>query len=93
VLNTNPRQRYAIDDIKCHPWFNILKPSLSQGFIVGKTEFPIEENILTLLKAYNINSEELMIALSNNRHTHATTSYYLLHKKTSKSIKSNSKII
>lgn len=81
VLNTNPRNRYTLEDIKLHPWFNILKPNPTDGYIVGKSEFPIDEDIVDCLQEYNFDKEELMKALRENKHNHATTSYYLLLKK------------
>jgi 5'-AMP-activated protein kinase catalytic alpha subunit len=81
ILNTNPRNRYTLDDIKSHPWFNILKPTINEGYLVGKTEFPIDEDIVECLEEYKFDKEELMKAIKENKHNHATTSYYLMLKK------------
>jgi len=43
ILNTNPRKRLSIEDIKSHPWFNMIKPSLSEGYSFTNSEFLIEE--------------------------------------------------
>lgn len=85
ILNTNPRQRYGLEDIKTHPWFNMLKPQLSEGYLIGINEFPIDFDILSYLKDLNIEKEELLLALRKNKHNHATTSYYLLLKKAEQS--------
>lgn len=81
ILNTNPKKRFTLEDIKSHPWYNIVKPELSTGYLVGINEFPINNGILDLLEEYNFEKESLLQALKDNKHNHATTSYYLLLKK------------
>lgn len=46
ILNTNPRKRYSIEDIKTHPWFHITKPDPQKGFIVGESDIPIDMDIV-----------------------------------------------
>ena len=92
ILNTNPRKRFSLEDIKSHPWFNILKSSPSDGFFVGRSEFPIDEDIVDCLQEYNFNKEELLKSLRENKHNHATTSYYLLLKKVEQCRKNSSKV-
>lgn len=48
---------------------------------MGKAEAPIDEDIVECLEEYNFKKEDLLIALKANKHTLATTSYYLLLKK------------
>jgi len=91
ILNTNPRHRYGLEDIKSHPWFNTLKPTLNTGYIFGSNEFPIDCDILTLMEDYDFKKEDLYKALTQNRHNHATTSYYLMQRKTIQSIPNSSK--
>lgn len=78
ILNTNPRKRYTLEDIKSDPWFNILKVDLSDGYLIGINEFPIQWEILDMMVDYNIDKDVLLQALKDNKHNHATTSYYLL---------------
>lgn len=82
ILNTNPRQRYTIDDIKSHPWFNQLKPNISEGYLIGVNDIPIDHDIIKSLEEYDFDKEEMINNLKQNRHNHATTAYYLLLKKT-----------
>lgn len=35
ILTVDPEKRYKLHQIKKHPWFNIIKPEFSEGFIVG----------------------------------------------------------
>jgi len=58
-----------------------VKPELSTGYLVGINEFSINNGILDLLEEYNFEKESLLQALKDNKHNHATTSYYLLLKK------------
>lgn len=54
---------------------------MSTGYLVGVNEFPIESEILDMMEQYNFDKDTLLQALKNNKHNHATTSYYLLLKK------------
>ncbi len=37
ILNTNPGERYTIEQIKSHPWFNLVAPNCSTGIMIGYT--------------------------------------------------------
>ncbi|CAI2383582.1 unnamed protein product [Moneuplotes crassus] len=93
ILNTNPRKRYDLSLIKEHPWFNLLKPNPSSGILMGKAEAPIDEDIVECLEEYNFEKDELLEALKANKHTLATTSYYLLLKKMERCRKNSSKSV
>lgn len=88
ILNTNPRQRYRIEDIRNHPWFNLLKPTLNEGYLIGVDELPIEQDVVALMDEYGIDKTELLTSLQQNRHNHSTTTYYLRLKKIHESLKS-----
>ena len=59
----------------------MLKADISDGYLVGVNEFPIKTEILEMMNDYNIDKELLLQALQDNKHNHATTSYYLLLNK------------
>ena len=67
--------------LNSHPWFNMIKPEMSTGYLVGINEFPINTEIFKIMEQYNFNKDVLLQALKDNKHNHATTSYYLLLKK------------
>jgi len=90
ILNTNPKKRFGLQYIKDHPWFNILKSSPCDGYLIGKTEFPIDEDIVDCLQEYNFEKQNLLDSLKQNKHNLATTSYYLLLKKVEKCRKNSS---
>ena len=82
MLNTDPEKRYKIEDIKKHPWFNLVKcDEHSKGTIVGIDPMPIDPNILNSLATYDINVEYAKKCLEANKHNHITATYYLLLKK------------
>ena len=59
ILNTNPRQRYTLKDIKTHPWFHIVKSELQPGYIVENDEIPIDTDIVESLQDYDFSKDEL----------------------------------
>ena len=84
ILNVNPDQRYTIDQIKNHPWFNIINPKLtmSEGLLLNVFIVPIDENIIDeMVNKLKFNGEEVRANLIANNHNHTTTTYYLLLKK------------
>ncbi len=47
ILNTDPEKRYTIDQIRKHPWFNIVPcESNFKGIQVGVDPVPIDSSIL-----------------------------------------------
>ena len=76
VLNTNPEERYSIEQIKQHPW-TLISNNRSLPIIDRK----IEEKILELLPNYGIDSENAKKHLEMKKHNHITATYFLLAKK------------
>ena len=84
ILNVNPEKRYTIDQIKNHPWFNIINPkiNMSEGLLLNVYIVPIDESIIEeMVKKLKFNEEEVRANLITNNHNHTTTTYYLLLKK------------
>lgn len=82
ILNTNPRKRYTIEEIKDHPWFHLVKPEMQPGYLMGEDDVPIDQDIVEACEGYDIKKDVLIQNLKENKHDHNTTSYYLLLKKT-----------
>ena len=84
VLNINPDKRYNIEQIKNHPWFNIINPkiNMSEGLLLHTYIVPIDESIINeMVYKLKFNEEEVRANLIANNHNHTTTTYYLLLKK------------
>ena len=84
ILNVNPEKRYTIEQIKNHPWFNIINPriNMSEGLLLNVYIVPIDESILEeMVNKLKFNEEEVRANLITNNHNHTTTTYYLLLKK------------
>ena len=84
ILNVNPNQRYTIEQIKNHPWFNIINPkiNMSVGLLLNVYIVPIDEKILEeMVNELKFNEAEVRANLIANNHNHTTTTYYLLLQK------------
>ena len=84
ILNVEPDKRYNIEQIKAHPWFNIINPKIymSEGLLINTHIVPIDEEIIEKMSnEYEFNSIEVRVNLLANKHNHMTTTYYLLLKK------------
>ena len=82
ILNIDPRKRYNLNQIKNHPWFNLInqKNNICEGLNLNLFIIPIDEDIVDKMEELNYQREEVKICLLNNRHNHITTTYYLLLK-------------
>lgn len=59
ILQPDPLQRYTIEDIRAHPWYNKVVPIEKHGVIVGKDIIQVNPNILDILvRDYNIDAEK-----------------------------------
>ena len=82
ILNTDPEKRFKIEDIRGHPWFNLVKCEENfRGTIVGIDPVPLDPVILESLNEYQIDVEYARKCLEANKHNHITATYYLLLKK------------
>ena len=84
ILNVNPDKRYTIEQIKNHPWFNIINPkiNMSEGLLLHVYIVPIDDKIIEeMVNNLKFNEEEVRANLIANNHNHTTTTYYLLLEK------------
>ena len=83
ILETNPRKRITVPEIKKHPWFNIIDSSknVHNGIDTKVNVIPIDEEIVSKMESYEYNKEEVRANVLMNEHNHITTTYYLLLKK------------
>lgn len=85
VLNTDPKKRYTIQDIRKHEWFlkYHLKEPPKAGIYLGYNQVPVDEEVMEMMKQFDIDPEYAK-KLLNCKHNHITTCYYLLMKKLNK---------
>lgn len=79
ILSTNPDNRYTIDMIRNHPWYqryslkNVKKPE--------NCEFVLNEEIISQMETLGLSQEMTRDSLAKNKHNKYTSTYHLLLKK------------
>ena len=81
ILKIDLNERYDLDQIKSHPWFNLNKPNLRPGIITGYHKIPIDLRILNQIEDYGYNKQKCKINLENNKYDSITSVYYLCLRK------------
>jgi len=81
VLKQDPLERYDLEQIKEHPWFNIMKPNFCPGLIVGYHNIPLDEAILCKIEEYGYDKEKTRQAIQNNKFDTMTAIYNLCLRK------------
>lgn len=79
ILTTDANARITIDEIRNHPWYNIIRLDREpDGIIIGVNQVPIDVEILKELEYFNIDINHAKLCVEANKHNHLTTTYYLL---------------
>ena len=84
ILNIEPKNRFNIEQIKTHPWFNLTNPkiNMSEGLLIDKYIIPFDEEIIReMVERYYFNEQIVKINLIINKHNHITATYYLMLQK------------
>ena len=91
LLNTNPKKRINIIQIKKHPWvkfygnglYNNGEPIFNVGLNIDQYIIPIDEEIVEQMeKKFNLSKIKIRIDILSNKSNDCTTLYYLiLHQK------------
>lgn len=82
VLNTDPKKRATIREIREHAWYSLVKPpEYDEGIMIGYKQVPMDYGIVSELSEYNIDPDYAKKCIEANRHNDITTTYYLLIKK------------
>lgn len=82
VLTVDPEKRYKIVDIKAHPWFGLVNPpKFFEGLMMNYHIMPIEEKIIEKMIELDFKPEEVRLSILANKHSHISTTYYLLLKR------------
>ena len=77
ILKINPDERFTIDKIKKHPWFNMIMPHLTNGLSINSIKIPVDDNILEMVKNSGFNPDECKELLLVNKFCSLTSIYYL----------------
>ena len=85
ILVTDPSHRIGIYQIKNHPWFNLLNPTLNinEGLLINQIVIPLDENVINeMVKKFGFeNKEEIRASVLSNRHNDIATIYYLIMRR------------
>ena len=81
LLDINPNTRYNLEQIKQHPWLNLVPHNSRPGILIGYHRIPIDSKILTQCELYGYKKEEVIDSVKNNRYNKNSAVYYILLKK------------
>ena len=83
ILEVDPKKRLNFEEIKQHPWFNIIdkKYMMYKGIDIDADIIPIDEDIVEQMEKMGINKVEIRYNILKNYHNKITTIYNLLLKK------------
>ena len=83
ILEIEPKKRLNFEEIKKHPWFNIIDKNLfmHKGININEDIVPIDEEIIKNMEKAGFNKMEVRYSLIKNFHNKVTTVYDLLLKK------------
>ena len=74
ILNTNPDQRYTLEEIRAHPWYRQVRDKRTttttvNGLFPGQEKMPINEQIYTqMMTEHKFDPEYSIKCIEANRH-------------------------
>ena len=79
ILEVNPKKRIKINEIKEHPWFNMVNRifNIHDGIDLTKIVIPIDEDIVEIMNNIGFNKMQVRDNILRNYHNNITTTYYL----------------
>ena len=80
MLKINPLERYSFDEIKAHPWFNIITPKLRPGIIYGVHKIPIDKKILMKVAKFGYDIKKCEESVIESKYDSLSAIYYLILK-------------
>jgi len=82
IMDIDPLTRYDLDQIKQHPWYNLVTPpKCYPGLIIGYHKIPIDERILKVCEAYGFNKDEVEKSVKENKYDNKSSIYYIILSK------------
>ena len=82
ILEVDPKKRIKFEEIKAHPWFNLIDKNIlvHKGININEDIIPIDEEIIQKMEKIGFNKMEVRFNLLKNFHNKVTTVYDLLLK-------------
>jgi 5'-AMP-activated protein kinase catalytic alpha subunit len=82
LLDINPLTRYDLEQIKQHPWFNIVKPyKYIPGVIEGYHRIPIDRKIVEECEKYGYDKEKVIESVEKSKYNRNSSVYYIILSK------------
>ena len=83
LLKVNPNERIKLNEIKKHPWFNLIniKKNFFSGIDTNKIIMPIDEEIIKEMTLLGIEPNLVIDNILRNYYNNITTTYNLLLQK------------
>jgi 5'-AMP-activated protein kinase catalytic alpha subunit len=83
IIEVDPKKRLNFEEIKAHPWFNIIDKNelMHKGIDTNEDIIPIDEEIVHDMEKLGFNKMELRFNLLKNFHNKITAVYDLFLKK------------
>ena len=82
ILVVDPAKRFTVQNIRAHPWYNLVEPQEKLGTLIGKSEIPVDDVILDkVCNEYQVSTEQLRLELKRNKFNSSTTIYYMFLKR------------
>ena len=85
LLDINPITRYDIDQIKMHPWYNMVSSENNRpGLIIGYHKIPVDERIVNICNSYGYDANKVRESVINNNYDNNSSIYYIVLNKMKK---------
>ena len=85
ILDIDPLTRYDLEQIKKHPWYNIVSPKKAlPGIIIGYHKIPIDDRILNVCEAYGFEKNAVKQSVMENKYDNKSSIYYIILNKMKK---------
>ena len=83
LLKVNPQERIKLNEIKNHPWFNLINKNKNyyKGIDNSKIIMPIDEDIIKEMTKFGIDKSIIINNILKNDFNNITTTYNLLLQK------------
>ena len=82
LLDINPLTRYDLEQIKQHPWFNIVKQyKYIPGVIEGYHRIPIDMKIVEACEEYGYDKDKVIESVEKCKYNRNSSVYYILLSK------------
>ena len=83
IIEIDPKKRINFEQIKAHPWFNLIDKNefMHKGININEDIIPMDEEIVQNMEKKGFNKMEVRYSILKNFHNKVTTVYDLLLKK------------